>query len=179
MLVLARADSDEGNAVLTSLNLVDVVADVCERSQAIAAERGLTLSVTQDASYPIPVLGDFSMLRRLLWILLDNALKFTEAPGKIEVALSSTSSDTTILVRDSGVGIAEEALPHIFDRFYRADQSRSQIEGAGLGLAIAKWIADLHHAELSVTSRLTRGTIVQVTLPLCTAPAAVRLTRQA
>jgi signal transduction histidine kinase len=133
----------------------------------------------QDAAHPIAILGDFSMLRRLLWILLDNALKFTEAPGQIEVALSSTSSDTTILVRDSGVGIAEEALSHIFDRFYRADPSRSQIEGAGLGLAIAKWIADLHHAELSVTSRLTRGTIVQLTLPLCTAPAAARLTRQA
>jgi heavy metal sensor kinase len=179
MLVLARADSDEGDAVLVPLNLIDVVEDVCERSQAIAAERGLTLSVMQDAAHPIAILGDFSMLRRLLWILLDNALKFTEAPGQIEVALSSTSSDTTILVRDSGVGIAEEALSHIFDRFYRADPSRSQIEGAGLGLAIAKWIADLHHAELSVTSRLTRGTIVQLTLPLCTAPAAARLTRQA
>jgi signal transduction histidine kinase len=115
------------------------------------------------------VLGDFSSLRRLLWILLDNALKYTYAPGRIEVALSSASGQAILMVRDNGIGIGAEDLPYIFDRFYRADPSRSQVEGNGLGLAIAKWIAEMHHADLSVTSGEYDGTSFQVVFLLCEA----------
>jgi signal transduction histidine kinase len=101
-----------------------------------------------------------------MWILLDNALKYTQAPGQIEVMLTTDKRNATVLVRDSGAGISEVDLPHIFDRFFRADPSRSQTEGSGLGLAIAKWIAEMHHADLSVASQLLKGTAVKLVFPL-------------
>jgi signal transduction histidine kinase len=90
--------------------------------------------------------------------LLDNALKYTYAPGLVEVTLAATEGQPILLVRDTGIGIAPADLPYVFDRFYRADPSRSQVEGNGLGLAIAKWIAEMHHADLSVTSQEHHGT---------------------
>lgn len=166
MLVLARADAGGADAVLEPQNLADVIQAACEIARPIAQERSLVLSVSLEEKKPVLVLGDFSALRRLLWILLDNALKFTQPHGQIEVALHSTGEQATVVVRDSGAGIPEEALPYIFDRFYRADPSRSQVEGTGLGLAIAKWIADLHHADLSVASQVEKGTVVRLAIPV-------------
>jgi len=166
MLTLARADAERGAKALTSLNLADVVEQACEMARPIADERGLSVSVSVGARL-VNVLGDFTTLRRLVWILLDNALKYTPAPGRIDVALSATGKQATVQVRDTGAGISEADLPHIFDRFYRADRSRSQIEGAGLGLAIAKWIAEMHHADLTVASELRKGTVFQLVLPVC------------
>lgn len=166
MLTLARADAERGAKTLEPLNLAEVVEQACEMARPIADERGLAVKVSLGARL-VNVRGDFTTLRRLLWILLDNALKYTPPPGRIEVALSATDKQATVMVRDSGAGISEADLPHIFDRFYRADPSRSQIEGAGLGLAIAKWIAEMHHAELSVASELRKGTVFQLVLPVC------------
>jgi signal transduction histidine kinase len=101
----------------------------------------------------------------MLWVLLDNALKYTNPPGRVEVVLSTVSGQANIVVRDSGIGIAPADLPHIFDRFYRADPSRSQVEGTGLGLAIAKWIAEIHHVELSVASEESKGTTFRLAFP--------------
>jgi heavy metal sensor kinase len=166
MLTLARADAERGAKTLVPLNLAEVVEQACEMARPIADERGLAVTVSLGARL-VNVPGDFATLRRLLWILLDNALKYTPAPGQIEVALSATGRQATVMVRDSGAGISEADLPHIFDRFYRADPSRSQIEGAGLGLAIATWIAEMHHAKLSVASELRKGTVFQLVLPVC------------
>jgi two-component system, OmpR family, heavy metal sensor histidine kinase CusS len=166
MLTLARADAERGTKALEALNLAEVVEQACEMARPIADERGLAVTVSLGARL-VNVLGDFATLRRLLWILLDNALKYTPAPGRIDVALSATGKQATVMVRDSGAGISETDLPHIFDRFYRADPSRSQIEGAGLGLAIAKWIAEMHHADLTVASELRKGTVFQLVLPIC------------
>jgi heavy metal sensor kinase len=170
MLTLARADAERGDKALESLNLAAVVEQACEMARPIAEDRHLDLSVSLGASRFVNVLGDFTTLRRLLWILLDNALKYTQAPGRIDVALSASSHQATVEVRDSGVGISAADLPHIFDRFYRADPSRSNVDGAGLGLAIAKWIAALHHADLTVVSELQKGTIFQLVLPVCANP---------
>jgi heavy metal sensor kinase len=167
MLTLARADADRSDRPLESLNLAAVVEEACEMARPIAEDRHLDFSVSLDASRLIHVLGDFSTLRRLLWILLDNALKYTQSPGRIDVALSTNSHETTVEVRDSGLGISAADLPHIFDRFYRADPSRSNVDGAGLGLAIAKWIAEMHHAELSVASEMHKGTVFQLVFPIC------------
>jgi heavy metal sensor kinase len=167
MLTLARADSGAGDAVLEPLNLADVIEQACELARPIATERNLAISVSVAPSVPVEVLGDYSSLRRLLWILLDNALKYTRAPGRIEVDLRSTTREAKVMVRDTGIGIPQSDLPHIFDRFYRADPSRSLVEGSGLGLAIAKWIADLHHGDLTVESELNKGTAAHLVLPLC------------
>ncbi|MFZ1937884.1 MAG: ATP-binding protein, partial [Terracidiphilus sp.] len=165
MLTLARADAERGEKALVSLDLTAVVREACELARPIAEERRLSLSVSLGAPRNVSVLGDFATLRRLVWILLDNALKYTPARGSIDVALSANHKVATVQVRDSGAGISKADLPRIFDRFYRADPSRSHIEGTGLGLAIAKWIAEIHHAELSVESKENQGTIFQVVFP--------------
>jgi heavy metal sensor kinase len=165
MLTLARADSNSSDAVLEPVDLTAVVEEACGLARPMADERNLTLSVSTASASRVSVLGDFSSLRRLLWILLDNALKYTPSPGRIDVAISAVSGRATLTVRDSGIGIAQSDLPHIFDRFYRADPSRSQVEGSGLGLAIAKWIADLHHADLSVESRQEVGSAFRLVFP--------------
>jgi len=173
MLTLARADSERGDKVLESLNLTAVVQEACDMARPIAEERHIDFSLSLGASRLVNVLGDFTTLRRLLWILLDNALKYTQAPGRIDVALCASSRQATVEVRDTGVGIATADLPHIFDRFYRADPSRSNVEGAGLGLAIAKWIAEMHHASLIVSSQLDKGTVFQLVLPVCPIPSPI------
>ena len=166
MLTLARADSDHSDVLWEPVDLVAVIENVCEKARPLADERRLVLSVSLDTEQTVYVMGDFPTLRRLLWILIDNALKYTPAPGQIEVSLSTSLEKATVLVRDSGMGIAQTDLPFIFDRFYRADPSRSQVEGSGLGLSIAKWIAEMHQANLSVVSEESKGTTLGIIFPL-------------
>ena len=167
MLTLARADSDYCDVLWEPVDMVAVIENVCEKARPLAEERKLALSVSLDAGPTVDVMGDFPTLRRLLWILLDNALKYTPAPGCIEVALKASATEARVLVSDSGIGISQGDLPHIFDRFYRADRSRSQVEGSGLGLAIAKGIAEMHGGDLSAVSNAGGGTTFQIVLPVC------------
>ena len=162
MLTLARADSDYSDVLWEPVDLSAVIDNVCEKARPLADERGLVLSVSLGTEQQVDVMGDFPTLRRLLWILLDNALKYTPAPGQIDVTLTTSPGQAKVLVRDSGMGITKTDLPFIFDRFYRADPSRSQVEGSGLGLAIAKWIAEMHSANLSVVSEVNKGTTFQI-----------------
>lgn len=165
MLTLARADAGTSHTAFEPVNLAAVVEETCEMARPLALQRHLDLSVSTSPACLVNVLGDFSSLRRLLWILLDNALKYTDAPGRIDVTLNATAGVPTLQVRDSGIGIAADDVPHIFERFYRADPSRGQVEGSGLGLAIAKWIAEIHHAVLSVESAEHQGTVFRVVFP--------------
>jgi heavy metal sensor kinase len=167
MLTLARADARSIDAALEPVDLAAVVQEACGLARPLADGRGLTLTVITKSSKAIHVLGDFSSLRRMVWVILDNALKYTPSPGSIDVELTGNSKQATLLIRDSGIGIAERDLPRIFDRFFRSDPSRSQVEGSGLGLAIAKWIAEMHHAELSVVSAENKGTTFKIFFPLC------------
>ncbi|MGD0097683.1 MAG: ATP-binding protein [Terracidiphilus sp.] len=171
MLTLARADADRGGTDLKPINLADVVKEACELARPLAEERNLSLTASVCDEQFINVLGDFPTLRRLMWILLDNALKYTQAPGQIEVRLITDKRHAILRVKDSGEGIAESDLPHVFDRFFRADPSRSQTEGSGLGLSIAKWIAEMHDANISVASQLHKGTVVKLVFPLVQAEA--------
>jgi heavy metal sensor kinase len=165
MLTLARADSDPVNLALETVDLNIVMQDACEMARPIAEQQGLTLSVSNSAGLAT-VLGDFSTLRRLIWILLDNALKYTYPQGTIQVSLTVAAQQATLIVRDDGIGISAVDLPHIFERFYRADPSRGMVEGNGLGLSIAKWIADTHRAELSVASQESVGTAFHLIIPI-------------
>jgi signal transduction histidine kinase len=166
LLTLARADADRAGVALAPLDLAEVVAETCEMARPLAAERSHTLSVALEGRQNLMILGDFASLRRLFWILLDNAFKYTPPSGRIDVRLSSSDHKATVTVRDNGIGIAGEDLPRIFDRFYRADPSRGQVEGCGLGLSIAKWIAEIHRAEFSVASEERAGTVFGITFPL-------------
>lgn len=91
-------------------------------------------------------------------------MKYTPAPGSISVSVKNIGDEVVVTVEDNGISPAD--LPHVFERFYRADPSRSQVEGSGLGLAIAKWIANVHHARLTVQSGEHEGSLFQVVFPV-------------
>jgi signal transduction histidine kinase len=115
---------------------------------------------------------DAPAMERLLLTLLDNAVKYTAAGGAVRLRAHSEERYTIVEIADSGIGIANSDLPHIFDRFYRADQARSrEIPGSGLGLSIARWIADGHGATIEVESSLGHGALFRVRVPLAGAAA--------
>jgi signal transduction histidine kinase len=158
MLTLARADAGHGYTAFEPVELTEVVTEACDRLRPLAQAKDQTVAA-RIAGVPAWTAGDRADLRRLLSILLDNAIKYTPRKGRIEVELTATASRAVLAVRDSGVGIPEALLPRIFDRFVRADPSRGEVNGTGLGLAIAKWIADTHDATLSVRSRELEGSV--------------------
>jgi len=166
LLTLARADAGNAHLAFEPVDLAEVVAAVCDKARLLADAHRHTLTVSLNGAGCAPVWGDYSSLHRLLWILLDNAAKYTPAPGCINVTMTATAEQVTVTVEDNGIGISPTDLPHLFQRFYRADPSRSQVEGSGLGLAIAKWIADIHHAHLSVDSKENMGSVFEIVFPV-------------
>jgi heavy metal sensor kinase len=169
MLTLARADAGNSRLAFEPVDLVEVVKVVCHKARSLTDERGHTLTVHIEDGCHATVWGDYSSLNRLLWTLLDNAAKYTPAPGTIQVRLAVSEEKVTVTVEDNGMGISEADLPHIFGRFYRADPSRSQVEGSGLGLSIARWIADVHHASLLADSKENAGSAFKIEFPLLAA----------
>jgi heavy metal sensor kinase len=163
ILTLARAEAGEIAIAHQPVDLSALGSDVVEQIEPVAAAGGVTL--TSSILPDVMVQGDAGWLGRLLLILLDNAIKFTPAGGRISVALSSANGLARLSIADNGIGIAPEAIQRVFDRFYRADGSRSrQTDGAGLGLALAKWIAESHRATIDVTSTPGEGSTFTVTL---------------
>ncbi len=164
MLTLARADAGGTPFAFAGVALHDLVEEVGKQVRVLSDKKGLQLDVRVDG--PIRVRGDEVRLRELLLIVLDNAIKFTEAPGTVGLTLEADGGKAVVRVTDSGSGIPPEALPYVFDRFYRADKARSRAEGgAGLGLSIARWIAEGHGGSIRVESEPGSGTSVTVELP--------------
>jgi heavy metal sensor kinase len=166
MLTLARADAGNSRIAFEPVDVAEVVKAVCQRARPLAKQRGHTLTHHFEDGCCATVWGDYSSLQQLLWILLDNAVKYTPAPGTIKVTLTAARENVTVAVEDNGIGIPEADLPLIFGRFYRADPSRSQVEGFGLGLSIAMWMAGVHGAALSVDSRENEGSVFKIVFPL-------------
>jgi signal transduction histidine kinase len=164
MLTLARADSLPVTLPRTQVDLAALLEEVCATARPIAKQHALNF-LRDDDDGKVMVLGDASALKRLMWILLDNALKYSTPNGTIAVSLSTVAGQAKVVVHDNGIGISPADLPFVFDRFYRADPSRGIVEGNGLGLAIAKWIAETHQAVLSVTSEQGMGTSFTVLFP--------------
>ncbi len=167
LLMLARAD--EGTAPLhrETVDLRAIVEETGETGELLAAEAGVTMEVATPAD-PVIVPVDASRIRQLILNLLTNAVKYTPAGGSVRLQLGPPNGRVTLTVADSGVGIAPGDLPHIFDRFWRADSARTRTgerSGTGLGLAICKWIAEAHGGTIDVQSRPGRGTTFTVTLP--------------
>jgi heavy metal sensor kinase len=163
MLILARADSHQSELKFEPVDLSELLAEVYEKGRPFADAKRQRLTAERNGRAHVQ--GDRASLRRLLWTLVDNAIKYTPDGGQIELSLETHGSEPRVTVRDNGIGIPEAMLPRIFDRFFRADPSRTQVEGSGLGLAIAKWIADGHHALLSVESGEGRGTTFCIVFP--------------
>jgi signal transduction histidine kinase len=164
LLFLCRGDAGLLRPERRPVALDGVVRDVVEHMRVVAGERGLTLDPGDLG--PCPVRGDEGLLRRLLFNLLDNAIKYTPAGGSVTVRGECSGGRVRVVVADTGVGISAEHLPHVFERFYRADPARGrETEGTGLGLAISRAIVHSHGGDLRVESAPGRGTSVTLLLP--------------
>ncbi|AEU37884.1 integral membrane sensor signal transduction histidine kinase [Granulicella mallensis MP5ACTX8] len=165
LLAVARADMVHKNIEWKPVDISELVRQVCHHFEAKARLKGqlLTFNITEETW----MLGDLSLLRRMVTILLDNATKYTPESGSILISLIKEHENIQLEVSDTGIGIPADALPKIFDRFYRVDESRSQDEGSsGLGLSIAKWVVEAHRSTISVDSTPGKGSTFTVFIPL-------------
>ncbi len=166
LLLLARADSGSAALPIIRTDLNAALHAACGEAKVLAEAKQLKFSESIPES-AVWVQGDAASLQRLFIILLDNAVKYTPNGGEIGVSLSSDDGYAVAAIRDTGIGIPEQDLPHVFDRFYRSDRARSRESGGtGLGLAIGHWIAAAHHGEIRVESMVAKGSKFEVRLPL-------------
>jgi two-component system, OmpR family, heavy metal sensor histidine kinase CusS len=166
LLFLARADFDRDSGETGAVDLGALIDSVCLDLSPLAEAKAVT--VTQKiGGHPIEVLGSLSALRRMLVILLDNAIKYTPAGGAVTIILEQRSEHATVTVEDTGIGIPDDARSRVFRRFFRADPSRSKESGGhGLGLAIAQTIVEQHGASIELRPASHGGSIFSVSLPL-------------
>lgn len=154
---LAKLDAQVTPLRLEPFSIAELVQDVVQKYQLRAEQGGITLSAATDPEQLPLVSGDIALIERVLENLLDNALRHTPPGGRVTIALAPEGGRVRVQVSDTGVGISEEHLPRIFDRFYRTEQT-ARGDGAGLGLAIAKRILELHGTVLEAESRVDEGT---------------------
>ncbi|MEO5814353.1 MAG: HAMP domain-containing sensor histidine kinase [Gemmatimonadaceae bacterium] len=162
LLTLARADAGERPVERARFFLDDVVLDAAMSIRTLAQAADITMIV--DEFEETAVMGDANLVRELVVVLLDNAVKFTPSGGSVRVSVMP-EPQPTLIVEDTGSGIPSEQLPHVFERFYRGDASRPRAGGAGLGLSIAQWVAAVHDAKLQLTSAHGSGTRAIVVFP--------------
>lgn len=172
LLTLARADAGETKIERELLSMVLLTQEVFDQVRPLAEAKGI------HASFHAPdqtlfVRGDAMRLKQLFLNLLDNAIKFTRPAGEVSVSLEQHDAEVVIEVKDTGRGIAAEAQPHIFERFYRQSHTADTVAGSGLGLAIAKWIATAHDGRIELESQAGSGSCFRVFLPLADVAEAV------
>jgi heavy metal sensor kinase len=164
LLYLCREDSGLNPPANTPVRLDELVREVADQIQIVAREKGLALTVSTPASCQVP--GDADRLRRALFNLIDNAVKYTDTGGTISLSVTCNDHYAQIIVADNGRGIASEHVPHIFKRFYRGSGlPKSNSHGTGLGLAICKAIVESHAGRLEVHSKLGEGSQFTILLP--------------
>jgi heavy metal sensor kinase len=164
LLNLARADAGRVKLQVQEFYLNDLLTECCRSAQSLAGARHIALecAVRDDVAFR----GDEELVRRMVMNLIDNAVRYTPEGGRVTAALESHSGGISIRVADTGAGIAPEAVPHVFERFYRADKARSRQDGGfGLGLAIVKWIAESHNGAVELASTPGVGSTFTVNLP--------------
>src|SRR5215207_3271893 len=167
LLTLARADEGRAPLAVEESDLRDLLGDVVETAGMLGEGVGITVTSTMP-DHPVPLAVDRHRIRELLLNLVTNAIKYTPQGGTVDLTLVDQADAVILTVRDTGIGIAAGDLPHIFERFWRADQARSRTgprPGTGLGLAITKWIAEAHGGSITVQSRPGRGSVFTVRLP--------------
>ncbi len=166
MLMISRTEAGLGQLERNRMDLAVVVRDACELFSALAEDKKVRLAC--HCPRPVFICGDIRMIQRMIANLLDNAVKYTPAGGKIEVTLDDDPGrPVRLMVKDTGIGIAAEDQPRVFDRFYRCDPSRSQA-GTGLGLSLARAVARAHQGEVTLESQPHRGSTFTVSFPLPT-----------
>jgi heavy metal sensor kinase len=171
LLLLARSDAEGGAFFLEPMDFGRSLHDACEQARVLTDAAGL--SFVHEMTPACPMLGDAQALRRLFLILFDNAVKYTAAGGTVHASMHICATNAIVEVRDTGVGIHPDELPHLFERFYRVGHDRSRDRGGvGLGLAIAQRIATAHHGDITVRSEPGGGSVFRVRIPIV-APAAI------
>lgn len=162
MLDISEAETGASKLEMEKTDMAKLVRDACELFQPSAEEKMVTLfSEISDNAF---VYGDIQRIQRMVINLLDNALKYTLSGGTVTVSVYGDERQVVLSVNDTGIGISKQDLPHIFNRFYRCDQSRSQ-PGLGLGLSLAMAIARAHDGNITATSSLGKGSKFTITLP--------------
>jgi heavy metal sensor kinase len=167
LFILARQPIDAPARLMKErVSLNETVKDCARAAQVLATRKGVRLT-TESNSAAIDLNGDKELITRMILNLLDNAVKYTPAGGEISLALTRHNGNAEIVVRDTGIGIAEADRQRVFDRFYRVDKARSRaLGGAGLGLSIVRWIVEVHGGDIHVNSAPGRGSTFTVDLPL-------------
>jgi len=170
LLAISRLDAGEVKMDKTRLDLGDLAASTADEMRLLAEEKSIRLRT--HAAVSIQVEGDRTRLQQVIVNLIDNAIKYTQEGGTVEIRVGQEGNTAILEVSDDGPGIPAHALPHVFERFYRADKARSRASGgAGLGLSIVKAICAAHNAEVKVSSQEGRGSCFRVELPMFTGPA--------
>lgn len=165
LLTLARSDSNKIERRTETFDFRPQGEKAIESVHPLAAAKQITLNLYAPAT--LSAQGDPQRLSQLLYILLDNAIKYTPQGGEVMLFVAAEGNQLCITVQDTGIGIKQEDFQRIFERFYRSDKSRSrQMGGHGLGLSIAKWIVETHQGTIKVSSEIGKGSIFRIRIPL-------------
>jgi len=164
LLTLARAEAGDIPMHTISIDLAQLTRYLVEQLETVASAKEVSLSV--EAKEPVKITADHDWLETAILDLLDNAIKYTPAGGRVLASVENRGTEQILEIRDTGIGIPEDALPHIFERFYREDPSRNGgNEGAGLGLSLVRWIVEQHHGRIEVKSEPGKGSSFTIRLP--------------
>jgi len=170
LFAISRLDAGEGKAKPVTVYLVDLVKMTTDQMLLMAEEKSIEISV--ENLRPVKVSGDAARLKQVVVNLLDNAIKYTPKGGRIRISITEAHHKAVLSIVDTGIGIPADALPHVFERFYRADKARSREQGgAGLGLSIVRSICQAHGGTVEIESVENKGTTCRVILPLAEAEA--------
>jgi len=165
LIRLTQYQRPNGNFKFEKIDISAIINSAFEKVKSIARRKQMNFSIN---SAKLLVAGDRKSLTELFVILFDNAIKYSKDRNSVKVKARKVDSKIEISVEDEGIGIRQEDMPYIFDRFYRADKSRTkqQVVGYGLGLSIAKRIVDIHNGTIAVESALGKKTVFKITFPI-------------
>jgi len=164
LLLLSKADMKEIKLNVEEVALRDLIMDVCMDMKVVADKKNVELEASELED--IRLKGDELKLRRMLLNIVENGIKYSQVGGKVSVSSCQNNGYVKIDVKDNGIGISEEDIKYIFDRFYRADRSRKRESGSGLGLSISRWIAEAHQGSIEVISQPAQGSKFTIKLPI-------------
>ena len=164
LFVLSKSDENQIALDFELVPLKSLIEEVCKHAEIIAAEKNIKIVIAYLEG--VQVYGDPVRLRQMIWNVVVNGIKYTQHDGEVKISVQDNGDGVLIIIQDNGIGISEEDLPLIFNRFYRVDKARSRQEGGtGLGLSICKFIVGAHKGSINLKSKLGEGTKFKITLP--------------
>jgi heavy metal sensor kinase len=167
LLALARADAGAANLHFERIDLIPHLRNTCAKASILASGKGIQF-VQQLPAAPAWIHADPAAMERVFLVVFENAVKYTPAGGQIAVQFHNGNGSATVEIQDTGIGISEKDAPHVFERFYRADSARAREPhgGYGLGLAIARWIVDMHSGSIHLQTVQGQGSVFRISFPV-------------